>query len=178
MTIAYGLTWDNIPSPMPVRNSNLSPLPIRNKRFQLSRIGKVHEIRTLYTSQRRNTSISVILDAAKDYLLKQLTILETLHEDWDGFGSPAVSSIAIKNCRSVLNFIRPELFSRIKLLPNEWGGVQLRYKTKNGLVCCDYGDESMSYFVERADEEIKWFSFISYNKNNIDSFVESLFSVR
>lgn len=178
MTISYGLTWDNIPSPMPIRNSDLSPMPIRNNRFQLSRSGEVHEIRTLYTSQRRNASISSILEAAKGYLLKQLTALETLHEDWDGFESPAVSSKAIQNCRFVLNCIKPELFPRLKLLPNEWGGVQLQYKTKNGLVCCDYGDESMSYFIEHADEEIKWFSFISYNKNNINNFVESLFSVR
>lgn len=178
MTIAYGLTWDNTPSPMPIRNSNLSPLPIRNKRFQLFRSGKVHEIRTLYTSQRRNTSISIILDAAKGYLLNQLTVLETLHEDWDGFGSPAVSRIAIQNCRSILNCIWPELFPRIKLLPNEWGGVQLQFRASNGQVCCDYGDESMSYFVEHADEEIQWFSFISYDKKNIDNFIESLISVR
>lgn len=169
MTIAYGLTWE----------SNSSPMPIRNSRFQLSRIDDaLSEIRTLYTSQRRNASISGILDAAMDHLLKQLTVLETLHEDWDGYGSPAVSSIAIQNCRSVLNCIKPELFPRIKLSPNEWGGVQLQYKTMNGLVCCDYGDESMSYFVEQTNGKIEWFSFISYNKENIDNFVESLISVR
>lgn len=168
MTIAYGLTWDNNPSPM----------PIRSRRFQLSKVDDLHDIRTLYASQRRNASISVILDAAMGHLLKQLTVLETLHEDWDGYGSPAVSSIAIQNCRSVLKRIRPELFPRIKLSPNEWGGVQLQYKTMNGLVCCDYGDKSMSYFVEHTNGKIEWFSFISYNKKNIANFVKSLISVR
>ena len=168
MTFARGLTWNAIPEPMPIKKS----------RFQVCGSNNIRKFGTMYPNKRQSTAITSILELSVLHLRKQLEELKLLCEDWDGYGAPAISHMAIKKCDSTLSYIKPELCSRIKILPNEWGGVQLQFNAKNGRICCDYGDESMSYFVERADGGLEWHSYESYDESNIEIFAESLMSVR
>ena len=54
------------------------------------------------------------------------------------------------------------------ILPTEYGGVQMKYNTHNGLVLsCNFGDENMSYYVDKKGEDTIYRSFLPYSNDNI-----------
>lgn len=106
---------------------------------------------------------SLLVECARKRVKADLKALAELDENWDGYGAPRVSRKAISNCRRTLRVIDPFLYSRICLRQNDWGGVQLHYKSVGGFLCCDFGDDTMSYYVQRKDGDMEWFSFISYD---------------
>ena len=97
-----------------------------------------------------------------------LNELSNLEEDWDGYGAPAISKKAIKNCRKVTSDCQQTGKTDINVLPTEYGGVQVKWTLPDeGVLSCDFGDDTMSYYVERKDKETVYVSFAEYTPENI-----------
>ena len=110
-------------------------------------------------------------------LMKSLDVLSSLQEDWDGYGAPRVSKKAIANCKRNLKTFDTSLYAGMTVFANEWGGVQLQYKFIGGLVCCDFGDDSMSYYIKWNSGKVELHSFEEYTESNIKSLGEILYNL-
>ena len=100
--------------------------------------------------------------------------LYDLDDDWDGYDAPAISRKAISNCRAVVKQL--SLFSAysIEVLPTEYGGVQIKKSLPDGrFLSCDFGDETMSYYIEN-NRKVEYFSFLPYTEENVGRLVEVL----
>jgi hypothetical protein len=99
---------------------------------------------------------------------KMLNNLNELEDDWDGYGSPRISWVAIAHCRKVVAPLSTKVAKRVQVLPTEYGGVQIKTNLKNGgVLSCDFGDETMSYYVERPDKETEFVSFVPYSAETL-----------
>ncbi|MCR5038943.1 MAG: hypothetical protein K6A94_06370 [Bacteroidales bacterium] len=98
-----------------------------------------------------------------------LSELTKLENDWDGYGAPAISRKAIGNCRMVTKSCQQTGNANIDIMPTEYGGVQVKWTLpEGGLLSCDFGDETMSYYVERKGKETVYVSFEEYTPENIN----------
>lgn len=122
-------------------------------------------------------NISDLFFSKERSLMKSLDALSMLQEDWDGYGAPRVSEIAISRCKSSLKVFQSSLYARMTVAANEWGGVQLHYTFDGGMVCCDFGDDSMSYYIKRNTDKVKFHSFEKYTESNIKSLGEILYNL-
>ena len=110
-------------------------------------------------------------------LMKALEIHSDLQDDWDGYGAPSVSRTAVLRCRNCLKAFQSSLYARMTVAANEWGGVQLHYEFIGGLVCCDFGDDRMSYYIKWDSGEVELHSFEEYTESNIKSLGEVLYNL-
>lgn len=111
------------------------------------------------------------------HLMRALEALSDLQEDWDGYGAPRVSKKAIANCKKSLKAFDSSLYAGMTVVANEWGGVQLNYKFIGGLLCCDFGDDSMSYYIKWNSGKVELHSFEKYTELNIKSLSEILYNL-
>mgnify|MGYP006988834072 CR=1 FL=1 len=114
--------------------------------------------------------------AIPEKIEKRLNALTTLQKDWDGYGAPEISVKSIENCRSVLATLTYEVVESIEILPTEYGGVQIKKATTNGMVSCNFGDNNMSYYVDQIGKDTIYRSFVPYSDENIaqlKQFIES-----
>ena len=103
--------------------------------------------------------------------LEKLSMLE---EDWDGYGSPVISRKAISNCHLIISQLSNLSASAIEVLPTEYGGVQIKKQQSDGrFISCDFGDNSMSYYIEK-DGKPEYFPFLSYSETNVQELAEIL----
>ena len=94
--------------------------------------------------------------------------LSNLDEGWDGYAAPAISRKAINNCRKVTSSCQQIEKADINVMPTEYGGVQVKWTLpQGGVLSCDFGDDTMSYYVERKDKETVYVSFAEYTPENI-----------
>ena len=94
--------------------------------------------------------------------------LSNLKENWDGYGAPVISKEAIANCRKVTKSCQQTGKADIDIIPTEYGGVQVKWTLlEGGLLSCDFGDDTMSYYVERKGKETVYVSFADYSPENI-----------
>lgn len=97
-----------------------------------------------------------------------LNELSNLQDDWDGYGAPAISRKAIDNCRKVTGCCQQKVYADIDVMPTEYGGVQVKWiLPEGGMLSCDFGDETMSYYVERKGKDMVYVSFAEYTPENI-----------
>ena len=97
-----------------------------------------------------------------------LNELSNMEEEWDGYGAPAISKKAINNCRKVTNSFQQQGKADIDVTPTEYGGVQVKWALPDGgVLSCDFGDDTMSYYVERKDHQTVYVSFAEYTPENI-----------
>ena len=122
-------------------------------------------------------NLSELFFSKERHLLKSLDALLDLQEDWDGYGAPCVSKQAISRCKRNLKSFQSSLYARMSVLANEWGGVQLHYTFDGGLVCCDFGDDSMSYYIKWNNGNVELHSFQEYTESNIKSLGEILYNL-
>ena len=105
---------------------------------------------------------------AFDAIKEKISQLSNLADDWDGYGAPVISKKAIKNAQTVLKGLPSDKYLSMEILPTEYGGVQMKYMPQNGmLLSCSFGDESMSYYVDKEGGETIFQSFLPYSNENI-----------
>ena len=98
-----------------------------------------------------------------------LSELSRLKDDWDGYGAPAISRKAMDNCRKVMDGCLQKEDVHIDVMPTEYGGVQVKWALPDGgLLSCDFGDDTMSYYVERKDRSTEYVSFAEYTPENTE----------
>ena len=122
-------------------------------------------------------NLSELFFSTERRLMKALDALSSLQEDWDGYDAPRVSELAISRCKSNLKLFHSSLYARMTVLANDWGGVQLHYKFIGGLVCCDFGDDRMSYYIKWNSGKVDLHSFEEYTETNIKSLGEVLYNL-
>jgi hypothetical protein len=114
-------------------------------------------------------------EITKNPFQEQFDILYKLQDNWDGYGAPPISGLAITNCKNITQQLPMSVYDSIEILPTEYGGVQLKRKLNDGgIVSCDFGDETMSYYVEHPNMKPQFFSFIDYNDKNIRTLTNYL----
>ena len=124
-----------------------------------------------------NIKLSELFFPKERSLMESLDALSALQEDWDGYGAPRVSKIAIARSKTTLKAFDSSLYAGMTVAANEWGGIQLQYKFIGGLVCCDFGDDSMSYYIKWNSGEVELHSFEEYNESNIKTLGEILYNL-
>ena len=134
--------------------------------------------RRMHQSEYVSTiNFSDLFSITERRLMKSLDALSSLQEDWDGYGAPSVSKKAIANCKRNLMSFESSLYAGMTVEANEWGGVQLHYTFIGGLVCCDFGDDSMSYYIKWNSGKVEFHSFEEYTESNIRSLGEILYNL-
>lgn len=113
------------------------------------------------------------LSIAQQDVLAKLNLLQNLDEDWDGYGAPKISTIAINNCQSVINQLSLVIIQNVNVLPSEFGGVQLEMEKDNGIVNCDFGDDTFSYYVEKKGAKTEYYSFLEYTEKNVQTLINN-----
>lgn len=103
----------------------------------------------------------------------QLYLLSRLDDNWDSYGSPAVSPIAIMNCGTVTGRLLPDI-DNIELCQSEFGGVEMGIDRGTHKIVCDFGDETFSYYVEKEGFETQYYSFLEYTDDNIKELVNNI----
>ena len=98
--------------------------------------------------------------------MARLNTLRLLDEDWDGYGAPRISAVAIDKCRKIINQLPLDVIPNVKILPSEFGGVQMEIEKDNDIVNCDFGDKTFSYYVERKNAKTEYYSFLDYTEQN------------
>lgn len=108
---------------------------------------------------------------AEDDIAERISQLSNLLDDWDGYGAPAISKKAIDNAKTALKGLPNDAYLAMDILPTEYGGVQMKFKSQNGLsLSCNFGDDNMSYYVDKDGEDTVYRSFLTYNNENIAQF--------
>lgn len=120
---------------------------------------------------------SVLFSHYERRLMKAMDDLIALQDDWDGYGAPRVSRTAVLRCRKCLKAFQLSLYARMTVVANEWGGVQLHYKFIGGQVCCDFGDDRMSYYIKWNNGKVELHSFEEYTESNIKSLGQVLYNL-
>lgn len=110
-------------------------------------------------------------DIAKQNVLSRLNALHLLDENWDGYEAPRISEIAINLCKNIIGRLPLGVFQYTKVLPSEYGGVELEREIDGNLVHCCFGDETFSYYVERQDKKTEFYSFLDYDQKNITTLI-------
>ena len=106
-----------------------------------------------------------------DVIKEKIAQLSNLADDWDGYGAPVISKKAIKNAQTVLKGLPNKNYMSMEILPTEYGGVQMKYTSQDGmLLSCSFGDDSMSYYVDKEGEKTIYQSFLPYSNENILQF--------
>ena len=122
-------------------------------------------------------NFSDLFSFAERRLMKSLDALLLLQEDWDGYDAPCVSKVAIAKCKKSLKDFQASLYARMTVVANELGGVQLHYTFIGGSVCCDFGDDCMSYYIKWKSGKVDMHSFEEYTESNIKALGEILYSL-
>lgn len=120
---------------------------------------------------------SVLFSHYERCLMEAMDDLIALQDDWDGYGAPSVSRTAVIRCRKCLKAFQSSLYARMTVVANEWGGVQLHYKFIGGQVCCDFGDDRMSYYIKWNNGKVELHSFEEYTESNIKSLGQVLYNL-
>ena len=104
----------------------------------------------------------------EDKMEAALNELSALEDDWDGYGAPTISKRSIDNCRKVSSVCQQKGCADMDVMPTEYGGVQVKWKLPDGgVLSCDFGDDTMSYYVERKGKDTVFVSFAEYTPENI-----------
>ena len=133
-------------------------------------------INAMPDSKRMLLSVLCYVDGlSKNPFQDQYDLLYKLQDNWDGYGAPKISDTAINNCKNITQKLPQSVYDSVEILPTEYGGVQLK-RTLNdgGIVSCDFGDETMSYYVEHPNLKPEFFSFLDYNDANIQTLTNYL----
>ncbi|MCQ2251183.1 MAG: hypothetical protein MJZ66_08745 [Bacteroidales bacterium] len=124
----------------------------------------------LQVKYKKNNKVSAI--ASK--FLSKIEEMESLEEDWNDEGAPAINAIAIENARYLVNHLsNPVLESNLKLFPTETGAVSFKLANNKGTLRLELGDGLMSYYVSLSDKEAEHHSFEAWNTENIHTLIES-----
>lgn len=109
-----------------------------------------------------------------DYI-QTLSKIEQLSPDWDGYDAPAIDKEAIKHCENVMSQLSYDIANHIDILPTEFGGVQIKYKTVAGsVISCDFGDKTMSYYLDIPGQDTEYNDFLTYSPESINTLVEKI----
>lgn len=126
-----------------------------------------------------NNSISILEDIYEGERMKlrqSLDAISKLPSNWDGYDAPVIGKKAIQNCKSLLGALPNNVILDIRLLPTEYGGVQVVYndKIRSKKVSIDLGDDLMSFYVRESGKSPQFFSYLSYEKNNIELLLSKI----
>ncbi len=110
-------------------------------------------------------------DIIKQDVMAKLNLLQNLDEDWDGYGAPKISITAINNCQLIINKLTLDIIQNVNVSPSEFGSVQLEMEKDNGIVNCDFGDDTFSYYVEKKDAKTEYYSFLEYTEKNVQQLI-------
>ena len=128
-----------------------------------------------------SNSISQYDVIMKNSLQSECALLEEfklLEEDWDGYGASPIDLSAIENCKELLGKLPGLSILSTEIMPTHLGGILLKYAPKESvMVKCDIGSKLMSYFVREEGKETQYYSFLEWNKQNVDVLIENIKSL-
>lgn len=85
---------------------------------------------------------------------KQLKSMRNLQNDWNGYGSSAPNSIAIRNSQTVLDILHAINFSPISIIPSAEDGIAISFcKGKNRAIIECYNDGNIAAAKYEIDRE-------------------------
>lgn len=106
--------------------------------------------------------------------LSRIDELESLEEDWNDDGAPAINAIAIENARYLVKHLSNSVLELdLKLFPTETGAVSFKLSNNKGTLRLELGDGLMSYYIRLSDKEAEHHSFEAWNTENIHTLIES-----
>lgn len=98
-----------------------------------------------------------------------------LSPDWDGYDAPAIDKEAIKHCENVMSQLSGDIANKIDILPTEFGGIQIKYKTTaSAVISCEFGDVTMSYYLDIPEHDTEYNDFLAYSPENISVLVDKI----
>lgn len=114
--------------------------------------------------------LDAIFEGERSKLKRSLEYIAKLPSNWDGYEAPIIGKKAIQNCKHILELLPNNVILDLKIYPTEYGGIQAIYndKIRNKKVSVDLGDDLMSFYVRESGKSPQFFSYLSYDKNNID----------
>ena len=116
-----------------------------------------------------SSSLDDIFEGERLKLKQSLEYIAKLSPNWDGYDAPVIGKKAIQNSKHILDLLPNNIILDLKVYPTEYGGVQVIYndKLRNKKVSIDLGDDLMSFYVCESDKTPQFFSYLSYDKDNI-----------
>lgn len=122
-----------------------------------------------------DTAVLVKGDTTLPVYKQTLEKIGQLSPDWDGYDAPAISKGAIKHCENVMSLLPNSIANNVEILPTEFGGVQIKYKTAfSAVISCDFGDKTMSYYLDVPDHKTEYNDFLSYSPENITILADKI----
>ena len=122
--------------------------------------------------------VSDIYNLIRENLEHRLNLMSELMPNWDGYGAPAIGKSSIAKCKNVILSLSNNAIIDVKINPTEFGGTHLLYVNpiKKLKISVDFGETAMSFYVLKGDTPPQFYSFLSYDDNNIailTSLIES-----
>lgn len=106
---------------------------------------------------------------------KSFALLYKLQDNWDGYGAPKISTVAIDNCKNIVCNISTQIFDNIQILPTEIGGVQIVYQPNpSERLSCNIGDSELSYYTKRKDKKPFFSPFLQCNEDNFKTIADNI----
>lgn len=105
---------------------------------------------------------------------KQISVLYSLEEDWDGEGASVINKKAIENCERLLYKLELSNPKLLVVSPSHNGAVIFRYEVNGVTIKGEIGESVMSYFVEKPDSEPEFHSFEPFIDSNISVLLNKL----
>ncbi len=117
-----------------------------------------------------------IFEGERIRLKQSLDSIAKLPSNWDGYDAPVIGKKAIQNCKNIIGSLPNNIILDLKVFPTEYGGVQIVYnnKIRNKKVSIDLGDDLMSFYVRESGKTSQFFSYLSYEKNNIALLISKI----
>ncbi len=132
-----------------------------------------------HSSNEFNTSLSIkekinyytpIASDLSGDLIKKISELSKLNENWDGYGAIAINQSVIVNSnkfiRKMPNAIKSQL-RKENITPTPYGTIVLDWRTKNLLVSVEIGSSKIGFFSEAENGENKSIDGIIFNENSL-----------
>lgn len=105
-------------------------------------------------------------------LLEEFKLLE---QNWDGYGASPIEMTAIEHCKELLGKLPGLSILSTEIMPTHLGGILLKYTPKeSAMIKCDIGSELISYFVREKGKDTRYYSFLEWNKQNVDMLIENI----
>lgn len=121
------------------------------------------------------TEIVTAFEEIQPAYKRTLDEIGRLEEDWDGYDAPPIDKKAIAYCGDVMSRLPKTIADEVKVLPSEFGGVQIKRRLANAtVISCEFGDKTMSYYIDVPGQKTEFNDFLEYSSENIAALVRKI----